>query len=291
MTRRTIAAPALVLAAASLVYAPIVSSLIRQWGSDENYSHGFLVAPCAVLFVWLSRSALRSAPLRPHGAGLAVVVISILLLTAGRFGAELFLTRISLVGVIAGTVLYLYGARHLRLIAFPLLLLLLVIPLPAIVINRVAFPLQLLASGAAEGVLSAAGVPVLREGNVLVLPHASLEVAQACSGIRSLASLIALALIVGRVRLRGDGSWTGARALLALLAIPIAVLANVLRVAGTGFAAAWIGPQAAEGFFHAFSGWLMFVVALVALFASARVIEACQGRWRPARLRVSVGLP
>jgi exosortase len=285
---RRIVAPALVLAAASLVYAPVVSSLVRQWGSDENYSHGFLVAPCALLFAWQSRRALRSAPLRPHGAGLAVVVVSILLLTAGRFGAELFLTRISLVGAIAGTVLYLYGARQLRLIAFPLLLFLLVIPLPAIVINRVAFPLQLLASRAAEGVLTVSGVPVLREGNVLMLPHAALEVAEACSGIRSLASLIALALIVGRMRLRER---TAARVLMALLAIPIAVLANMLRVAGTGFAAVWIGPQAAEGFFHAFSGWLMFVAAIAALFASARLIEACQGRWRPARLRVSVGLP
>jgi exosortase len=290
MNRRVVAAPLMVLAAAILVYAPVVSSLVRQWSSDENYSHGFLVAPCALLFVWQSRRALRSAPRCPHTAGLAVVVVSILLLTAGRFGAELFLTRVSLVGVVAGTVLFLYGPRHLKLIVFPLSLLLLVIPLPAIVINRVAFPLQLVASRAAEGLLSASGVPVLREGNVLVLPHAALEVAQACSGIRSLASLIALALIVGRLQLAGQGG-LGARALLAALAIPIAVLANMLRVAGTGFAAVWIGPQAAEGFFHAFSGWLMFVVALLALFASARVISRWRERSRPARLRVSVGLP
>jgi exosortase len=291
MNRSTVAAPAMVLAAVMLIYAPVVSSLVRQWGSDENYSHGFLVAPCALLLAWQSRRALQSLPLRPRGAGLLVVVVSILLLTAGRFGAELFITRISLIGVIAGTVLFLYGAGHVRLIAFPLLLLLLVIPLPEIVINRIAFPLQLLASRTAEGLLSGAGVPVVREGNVLVLPRAALEVAQACSGIRSLASLVALALIVGRLRFGSDRRQTAARALLTTLAVPIAVLANVLRVAGTGFAAVWIGPQAADGFFHAFSGWLMFVVAVLGLFASARMIEMCRQRLHPARLRVSVGLP
>lgn len=266
MNRRAEAASAMVLAALALVYAPVVISLVRQWASDENYSHGFLVAPFALYLVWQSRRALASLPARPHPAGLAVVVLGVLLFTAGRFGAELFLTRVSLLVVIAGSVLYLWGAAHLRRVAFALVLLLLVIPLPALVLNRVSLPLQLLASRTAETALSVAGVPVLREGNVLVLPHGALEVAQACSGIRSLSSLIAIALIVGRLR---RSAAPRAATVLAVLAVPIAVLANAARVTGTGLAAAWLGPWAAEGFFHTFSGWLMFVVALAALMGTS----------------------
>jgi len=254
----------MVLAALTFVYAPIVVSLVRQWASDANYSHGFLVAPFALFAVWRSRRALQSLPARPHPAGLAVVVLGILLLTVGQFGAELFLTRVSLVVVLAGCVLYLWGAAQLRRVAFAMVLLLLVIPLPALVLNRIAFPLQLVASRTAETALSAAGVPVLREGNVIVLPHGALEVAQACSGIRSLSSLIALALILAP---------PGRRALFAALAVPVAVVANAVRVAGTGLAAAWLGQWAAEGFFHTFSGWLMFVVALGALVACGRAID------------------
>jgi exosortase len=259
----------MVFAALALVYAPVLASLVRQWASDENYSHGFLVAPFALFVVWRARGVLRSLPTRPHPAGLAVVVFGILLFAVGRFGAELFLTRVSLLVVIAGSVLYLWGAAHVRHLAFALVLLLLVIPLPSLVLNRVSFPLQLLASRTAETALSAAGVPVLREGNVLVLPHGALEVAQACSGIRSLSSLIAIALMMAR---------PGRRALFAALAVPVAVVANAVRVAGTGLAAAWLGPWAAEGFFHTFSGWLMFVVALAALVACARAIDRLSRR-------------
>jgi exosortase len=287
MGRRGAAAGAIVLAALTFVYAPVVASLVRQWASDENYSHGFLVAPFALLAVWKARGALRALPARPHPAGLVVVVLGILLLTVGQFGAELFLTRISLVVVIAGSVLFLWGGAHLRRVAFALLLLLLVIPLPTLVLNRVSFPLQLLASRTAETALSAAGVPVLREGNVLVLPHGALEVAQACSGIRSLASLIALALILARFR--HDPASPGRTALLAALAVPIAVIANAARVAGTGLAAAWVGQWAAEGFFHAFSGWLMFVVALVALLGCARAIDLFS--MRPSWLLAPRSLP
>lgn len=262
--RGDIAASALVLAALALVYAPIVTSLVRQWASDENYSQGFLVAPFALWAVWKARGAFRALPARPNPAGLVVVVLGILLLTIGQFGAELFLTRVSLLVLIAGSVWYLWGAAHLRHVGFALVLLLLVIPLPSLILSRVSFPLQLLASRTAETVLSAAGVPVMREGNVLMLPHGALEVAQACSGTRSLSSLIALALMIG-----GPGK----RAMFAALAVPVAVMANAVRVAGTGLAAAWLGQWAAEGFFHTFSGWLMFVVALAALIGCGRAIE------------------
>jgi exosortase len=211
---------------------------------------------------------LAALPFQPHWLGLVVVAGSLVVLLAGRLGAELFLARISLIGLVAGSVLFLYGARHFRLLAFPIAFLLLMIPLPAVVFNQLAFPLQLLASSAGEAVLSASGVPVLREGNVLMLPTTTLEVVQACSGIRSLVSLLTLAIILGQ--LTEPRVW--ARVALAVLALPVAIAANAARVAGTGLAAEFISPQAADGFFHEFSGWVMFVVAFALLLAAQRLL-------------------
>jgi exosortase len=284
MTRRSAAALAVVGATTLAVYFPVIASLVRQWASDENYSHGFLVVPFAVLFAWRSRRELAAAESRPRLIGLFATIVSVLTFLAGQFAAELFLTRISLLGVIAGTIVFLWGVRHLRILAFPMALLLLAIPLPAIVLNQIAFPLQLLASRAGETVVSAAGVPILREGNVLILPDTTLEVVQACSGIRSLAALMTLGLILGK--LAEPRRW--ARVVLFALTIPVAIVANAARVAGTGLAAAWIGRHAADGFFHTFSGWLVFVVAFCALLACASLLRRVRLAPRPRPLAVGL---
>jgi exosortase A len=283
--RRSTVALGLVATAMLLVYLPILTSLVRQWASDDNYSHGFIVVPFAGYFAWQQRTRLAALPVRPHWSGFLIAVASLGLLLAGTLGAELFLTRVSLVGLLAGAVLFLFGPRHLRLLAFPIGFLLLMVPLPAVVFNQLAFPLQLVASRAGEAVLSASGIPVLREGNVLVLPTATLQVAQACSGIRSLVSLLTLAILLGKLTEAGIAR----RIALALLAVPVAIAANAARVAGTGLAADWIGPRAAEGFFHEFSGWLMFVVAF-ALLLSLHRLMAVGPRVRLAPTRPSVGL-
>ena len=260
---------ACVLAAALVwLYGGILSSLARQWASDDNYSHGFFVAPLAAYFAWERRHLLAGASSRPSIVGLFLVAASLVVLLAGLLGAELFLTRVSLVGVLAGTILFVWGRDHLRILALPVAFLLLMIPLPAIIFNQIAFPLQLLASRAGELALGVAGIPVLREGNVLQLPSRTLEVAEACSGIRSLVSLLTLAIVLGYFTERR----VGARVLIALAAIPIAIFANAARVAGTGFASEFVSPAAAEGFFHTFSGWLVFVVAFVGLLGVQRAI-------------------
>ena len=266
---RSLAAIALVVTAILVVYFPILASLVHQWASDDNYSHGFIVAPFAAYFAWQKREQLAAAPIAPHWSGLVIVAAGLCVLLAGLFGAELFLTRLSLIGVLAGTILFVFGARHLRLLAFPVAFLILMIPLPAVMFNQIAFPLQLFASGVGEAVLSLCGVPVLREGNILTLPTTTLEVAQACSGIRSLVSLLTLAILLGKLTERA--AWKTVA--LALLAVPVAIAANAARVAGTGLAAAWIGPQAAEGFFHEFSGWVVFVIAFSLLLAAQRALK------------------
>jgi exosortase len=170
--------------------------------------------------------------------------------------------------MLAGSVLFMLGWRHLRILLFPIAFLLLMIPIPSIIFNQIAFPLQLLASRFGEVAMGMANVPVLREGNVLILANTSLEVEQACSGIRSLVSLLTLAIVLGYFSDRR----TWVRCVIAASAIPVAVITNGFRVAGTGIAAHSFGPEAAEGFFHEFSGWIVFVVAFGLMLAIQRVI-------------------
>jgi exosortase len=234
--------------------------------------------PVAAYLAWERRKKLAATPIQPTVLGLVLLVGSLATLTAGILGAELFLGRVSMIGVLAGVVLFTTGWRFLRVLMFPLAFLLLMIPIPAIIFNEIAFPLQLLASRGAEFTLTTAHIPVLREGNIIVLANTTLEVAEACSGIRSLISLVTLAIIYGYFT--EDRIW--ARVVLTLAAIPVAVAANAARVAGTGVAAHYYGPEAAEGFFHTFSGWMLFVVAFVMLFGIQKLLST----WRPPnRLR------
>jgi len=265
---KKLSAVALLLFGIAIVYWHVFERLIEAWIVDGNYSHGWLIVPLAGYFAWERRERLAATPVRPSWFGLVVLAGSILVLLAGLYGAELFLTRVSLVGTVAGIVLFLYGWAHLRILAFPIAFLLLMIPLPAIVFNKIAFPLQLFASRVGESTISAAGIPVLREGNVLVLANTTLEVAEACSGIRSLVSLVTLGLVYGYFSDRRF--WV--RAVIVASTVPIAILANGARVAGTGIAAHYFGPGAAEGFFHEFSGWALFVVAFVMMLVVQKII-------------------
>jgi exosortase A len=279
MPRHTKHVIALILVALgfAFLYREVVVGLVRDWRADDNYSHGFFIVPISLYLVWERRSLLAAASPRPSWMGLFLIAISVAVLGAGTLGAEAFLARVSMLGVLGGIVLFLYGWDHLRILGFPLGFLILMIPIPAIIFNQVAFPLQLLASRFGELALNVAGIPVLREGNVITLSNTALEVAEACSGIRSLVSLLTLAIVYGYLIERRP--W--ARVALALSSVPVAIAANGVRVAGTGIAAHYVGPEAAEGFFHEFSGWLLFVVAFAMLFAVQRLLVRLAPVQRP----------
>jgi exosortase len=269
---------ALLVMCVAWLYGAVLARLAAQWWRDPNFSHGFLVPVFAGYVIWSQREHLGQLPVRPSWAGLPVLFVAMCLLVVGVLGVELFLTRASLLLAFAGLVIYFMGWQFLRAVLFPLAFLLLMIPLPAILFNQITFPLQLLASKLASALLPLAGVPVLREGNVIMLPAMTLEVAEACSGIRSLMSLLTLAVVYGYV-LETRTSW---RVLLALAALPIAVLANSLRIVGTGLLVQYWDPDKAEGFFHTFSGWIIFVVSLVLLFLVHRSMKWIDG-WRAGK--------
>ena len=282
MTRASdkLVAVGLVLGALVLVYWSVIRGLVDAWSTDDNYSHGFFIVPLALYFAWERRTAIANAPVRPSLFGAVVVAGSLFLLVAGLLGAELFLSRVSIIGAIGGAILFLFGWPMLRITFFPLAFLLLMVPLPAIIFNKIAFPLQLLASNVGEYTVRSMDIPILREGNVLILANATLEVAEACSGIRSLISLLTLGIVYGYFM--HPSVWV--RTLLALATIPVAILANGFRVAGTGIAAHYYGPEAAEGFFHTFSGWLVFLAAFAMLFVMHRLIAW----WAPPPPRTAV---
>jgi exosortase len=265
---KRIGAASLITVGILLVYWQVFGTLVDAWWNDGNYSHGFFIIPLAAYFAWVRRDRLMATPERPTWFGLVVLAGSIALLVAGLLGSELFVSRISLIGALVGIVLFLYGWRHLKVLALPLAFLLLMIPIPAIILNQITMPLQLFASRVGAGALTACSIPVLREGNVLVLANTSLEVAEACSGIRSLVSLITLGIVYGYFT--DTRLWV--RLAIVASTVPVAILANGARVAGTGIAAHWWGPAAAEGFFHEFSGWVVFIAALAMILGIQRLI-------------------
>lgn len=252
-----------------LLYYDVLRRLILQWINDPNFSHGFFVPLFSGYLVWRRRQRLAELELRPSWTGLAVMAAALALLVVGVLGAELFLSRTSLLFLLAGLVILLLGWNWLQAMAFPAAFLFLMIPIPAILFNQIAFPLQLLAARMATAMLSLLGVPVLREGNVIQLASMSLEVVEACSGIRSLVSLLTLALIYGYLL---EKSWIR-RTLLALASVPIAVMANAVRVMGTGILGQYWDPDKAKGFFHEFSGWVIFILSLGMLFAFHAVLQ------------------
>jgi exosortase len=268
MKLRALAAACVLLTMFALAYGRVMVKLVHDWMADDNYSHGILIVPIALYLAWERRK--RLAALTPRGSvvGLLVIAMSSFILIVGLLGAELFLTRIAMLGTLLGIIVYVFGWEVTRGLWFPLAFLLLMIPIPAIIFNQIAFPLQIAASRFGEASLSLARVPVLREGNLIILANTTLEVAEACSGIRSLVSLLTLSILLAYFS--DERPWV--RGVVGLSAVPVAIVTNGMRVAGTGLAAHYWGPQAAQGFFHEFSGWLIFVSAVVILLLLLRLI-------------------
>lgn len=248
-----------ILAALSLwLYGSILFHLVGNWWKDPDFSHGFFVPIFSIFVVWQEREALARLAPRPAWSGLVVLVSGLALLIVGRMGVELFLSRASLLLVLAGVIILFFGWAVFRAVLFPWAFLLLMIPIPVILFNQITFPLQLLASKVAAAMLPLFGVPVLREGNVIRLASFSLEVAEACSGIRSLMTLVALAIIYGY--LIEKRQWI--RWILVFASLPIAIAANSMRIIVTGLLVQYWDPNKAEGFFHTFEGWFIFVLSL-----------------------------
>ena len=289
----------IVTAALAALYWTTLAKLGVDWWTDENYSHGLLIPFIIGFVLWTNRNDLAASDLVSRSGsilGLTVTAAGILLLALGVLGSELFTQRISFVVVAAGIVIYAGGKHLFRICGVFFVLFTLAIPLPQIVFNKIALPLQFLASKIAVWGIRLFDVPTVRKGNIIdILPAGamqtiSLEVVEACSGIRSLMTLTAIALLLGfftRSKQRlSDGMISGMTVpdlvrtgILMLLSVPVAVLTNAVRVSATGWLTYLYGVRASEGTLHELSGLVMYVAALGILLAlNAGLRKAFEGR-------------
>lgn len=279
--RWAVATAALACAGAAVVFAPILYHMFLHWQADPDYSHGFLVAPLAIYFALERRRKLARAPIAPSWWGLLPLLLGALALAVGRLGVELMSMRAAFVLTLNGLVLLLLGLPIYRILAFPLLFLFLMVPLPRSLVNVIAFPLQLFAADLAVSSVQAFGLPVLREGNIIHLPDFRLFVAEACSGLRSLMALGTLGVVFAYFFRK---SW-GERIVLVASTIPIAVLVNAFRVGLTVVLTSWWGPSAAEGVIHQTEGFFTFGLAFCLLLGEAWLLSKLWPAPLPRRKR------
>ena len=248
----------------ALLYTSVMVEMGREWYSDPNFSHGFLIPVISAYFLWERRKTLKELEKAPMQAGYIVVILGLALYIVGTMGDEMFMRRASLLLVLGGLVLVLGGKEWFASVRFPLFYLVFMIPVPYFLYNEVAVPLKLFAARTATGILHLFSYSILREGNILYLPNLTLEVADACSGIRSLLSIIALAVPMAWIFHKAH--WK--RLTLVFMGVPIAVVVNVMRIVITGMLSHRYGSEVALGFFHEFAGLLIFGVALILLFGT-----------------------
>lgn len=255
------------------LFAASMADLASEWWNYEESSYGMVVVPLALAMAYLQRRKTFSIAPRPTFAGLWTLALGCLTLLLGQLAGEYFLMRISFVIVLAGLIWTFWGTARAKTLAFPLVLLATMVPLPGIIYQNLATPLQLLASRLATDLAQAMGVSIYRDGNIIHLANTTLGVAEACSGLHSLPALVVGALLLGFLL---QASML-ARILLVVIAVPLAIAVNVLRVTGTAVLADY-RPEFAEGFYHSFSGWLVFVVGFGVLWLIGQAALKLIGR-------------
>ncbi|MGH7631236.1 MAG: exosortase/archaeosortase family protein [Gemmatimonadales bacterium] len=270
---RDIAPAALAAVAAAVLFARPAALLGRDWWNDPEAGHGLLLAPLAVWLAW--RRGLASDRTPSPVLGAVILLAAVALRYLGGLAAELFTMRFSIVVALAGLTVFAWGLGQLRRWWLPAALLALSVPIPALVTNALALPLQFKASSMGATLLEWRHVPVQLAGNVIDLPGRRLFVTEACSGLRSLTALLSLGVLIGGLWLRSVPS----RLLLIGLAIPVAIAVNAVRVFMTGFLVYFVDPKLGEGFMHLTEGWLLFVVAFVILGGTAWLASAVERRW------------
>jgi exosortase len=259
-------ATALVLATA--LYFHVAIDLFQEWWTDPALSQGLLIPPLALYIAWLRRDVTLAKPAVPDNRGLILVVLASVLFLVGKLAVEFFLQRISMVVLLAALIWTFWGLRRLRTLSFALLLLATMVPLPRLVYNMLASRLQLFASDMSTSLAQLLGISIYRDGNVVYLANMSLGVEEACSGLNSLSALLVASLLLGFLQCRR----TAPRVLLFALAFPLAIAVNIVRVTGTAVLADY-HEEFAMGFYHSFSGWLVFIVGYGVLAGFAHLLS------------------
>jgi len=266
----------------AILYYTVFQTIISDWSNDPDFSHGFLIPLISLFLVWQRSDDLEKLKASPNNFGIPIILLGLFFLIIGNLAAEYFTQRLSFIIVLTGIILFLLGWQYLKLLAFPLIYLIFMIPLPSILMLKITFPMQIFAAKVGAFALQLLDIPVLREGNVIHLVDNTLDVERACSGIRSLLSLLALGTVLAYFL--NKETWK--RALVILSCFPIAIIINAFRVSMTGILAHYYGMKAAEGFFHGFSGVVLYFAGLILVAAVGIIlskVNRAQGSGRRAK--------
>ena len=251
------------------LYYPIFSAMAREWYTNPNHSHGFLIPIISGYFVWRRKEEAKALAIRPTNLGIPLLIGGLIIYVLGEFGAAYTTTRMSFFFVLAGVILFIYGMPVFRWLCLPFFYLLFMIPVPQYLYDAIAFPLKVFITNYSVLCLQILGLPALREGNIISLRDTTLQVVDACSGIRSLVSLIAIGVAYAVISQKSN--WK--KAILVVSTIPIAIVTNALRVIITGILATFYGSGAAEGFFHEFAGVAVFMMSVVVLIGIGALLN------------------
>lgn len=259
----------LILASLALLYFDTFRDLIQTWSSSEDYGHGFAILPISLYLVWRKRGILLSRQINPSGWGYFVIALWIVFYAVGIIGNISTITDISMILFLIGAVAILMGGRILKDVIFPICFLLFMFPIPTEIYTRITNPLMLFATSTSFHVISSLNVPILQEGNLLYLPNYSMQVVNACSGIRSLSMIMALSLLIGYFVTTSNLI----RVFFFIVSIPIAIFGNILRITITALLAYFYSPRTAEGFSHTLAGLVTFFVSLVLLYGCMELVS------------------
>lgn len=244
-----------------ILYAPTFMELVFLWAENEDYNHGFLILPASAYLVWRKRRQLMRLPFCSSPLGLVFLSLWAAFYLLGAGAQILMFECCSLILFLLGALLLTAGVRFTRTVLFPVVFLILMLPIPAEVYTLLTSPLQAATTGLSAHILTLADIPVLREGNLIHLPNCSMQVGAACSGIRSLLSIITLSLLMGYLLFPSNVE----RALLIVLSVPVAMIGNILRITAAGLIVSWFSPGMAEGSSHTLAGMATFSFACVLL--------------------------
>jgi exosortase len=251
------------------VFYPVYPELVNTWLKNSNNSHGILVPLISAYLIWQKRAKLKAVSRTTSAWGAVLLVASVCLYILSYVGAVAVVSRAMIVSSLIGIVLFNFGKAFFAVIRFPLFYLLFMVPIPDSIYGMFAFPLQLLATKVSAFIIQSESIPVLREGNMLYFGTGQLEVAEACSGLRSMMSFIMLSFLFAYIMKPG---WRN-RIIIVASAIPLAIFTNIVRVTGTGILGHLYGARFARGFLHEFSGLALFVLGFVLLMGEFLLFE------------------
>ncbi len=258
------------------IYYPTFVWMVGRWMAKEGYySHGFLVPLVCLVLVWMKKNELQNLRRRPQNAGygLGLIIAGVGIHLISMWWRIHFTSAISMIIVLAGLVLYFFGRGVLRKLLFPIAFLIFMVPIPLVMIANISLKMKLFVAQAATIIVNRLSIPAVRDGSMILMRNSYIEVGAPCSGLKSLISLLALSAVFAYL-IRGSYL---KKSILFLAAVPIAILSNMLRIVLLCIISEIYGMEVGLGFFHDFSGFLVFAIALVLLLGVNKALSVRTG--------------